>query len=728
MTLIEFFEQKGFNWGYSDQDAKELSDFLDNDSTDIDSQNSSGDTALVRACYIGNPKIAKTLLEHGTNPNLANIQGKTALMLACDRNDFETIETLLEKNANPNLADKKGDTALMNACIYSNAKTVKIFFEFGADPNLANEKGDTALIFACKNRDFKTVETLLKHGANPNIINKEGETALTIACKYGASKVVKTLLENGANPNAQDKKGLVAMNHIIRYVSKFEVERIFFAIKRYNYKLNINDDGSYLDNYPNELIAKIEECINNVKPGADILKRFEQDVRNIISPFEEREMIQYLISYGADISALNGNRDTLLMHFDKNYNSRGVEILLKVGASKFELSKNREEYFDDQSRDKNISHHSGDWGDLVNAIIASVKNRELNKYPYVTRNADNSISFFVSRDFDEDVGNYNREFQNLIGQKHIVNQLEYQIYKKGFKTIDNRIAVETTYHDIDDIDEYRINLSAENFDSILKLNPTYVGYRNEGGLLKLVKDFSLKKGAIRMFPAFPIDQESGHYAVQAAGCNVYEMPTVQLMHLLPNCTTKSNYFHWIPEEVEKRLGIDRSSFPEIFHKLFNENGNAISFKDGDEGMRELKINNNSEANPIKIVPMDDDSKWFYALYGNTSMEEAGLCCSVEISTIDLLKAVEEFLYNDAVANAEKLKTIQQMIANELEVNVDEKKEGEKKVFENDTSPPSSSVAPHRDEERKCTAIPLSDKVPEPMSKIVDSKPKPGYVR
>jgi hypothetical protein len=129
-----------------------------------------------------------------------------------------------------------------------------------------------------------------------------------------------------------------------------------------------------------------------------------------------------------------------------------------------------------------------------------------------------------------------------------------------------------------------------------------------------------------------------------------EMPTVQLMHLLPNYENeilpqhqaRGNYFHWIPQEVADGLFLDRSNFGEILNKIFSDNG--VSKISNWEDPNSFKIlEKNRQNSGVKIVEMDEAAKDFYALYGNCSVEELNNCYSVELGTVAFLEALRENL-------------------------------------------------------------------------------------
>jgi ankyrin repeat protein len=75
----------------------DLVKFLLEEGADPNVQTSYGDTALMKASYMGYTEIVKELLKHpDINPNIADIDGYTALMGACEKNNITIIDELLK--------------------------------------------------------------------------------------------------------------------------------------------------------------------------------------------------------------------------------------------------------------------------------------------------------------------------------------------------------------------------------------------------------------------------------------------------------------------------------------------------------------------------------------------------------------------------------------------------------------------------------------------------------
>lgn len=144
----------------------------------------------------------------------------------------------------------------------------------------------------------------------------------------------------------------------------------------------------------------------------------------------------------------------------------------------------------------------------------------------------------------------------------------------------------------------------------------------------------MKPGVMFLFPVATIDDK---YSFGSAGCQIEEVPSIQLLHLLPDFDGRDGYFHWVPEKVAQDLSLDRGDFASILTKICSDHNMLEEGKRIGEEYYGDFILNPSGTNLVRIVPMDENSKRFYQKYGNLSGEELDNCKSVEINTEDFLE-------------------------------------------------------------------------------------------
>jgi uncharacterized protein len=226
------------------------------DATDDINQTSDTDhaTALVLALINGHYDLAKVLLDRGADPKLATSDGITPLYVLLDvqwaphtwypqpvtANEhmgyLELAKSLLDHGADPNVTIKKklwfrvfandetwfeveGATPFLRAAVASDVAAMKLLFDHGADPNIKTTSGDTPLMAAAgigwaaywtANAPYARLDAVkfcLDHGADLKAVDVKGYTALHGAAFRGDSEMAQYLISLGADIHAKTKDG-----------------------------------------------------------------------------------------------------------------------------------------------------------------------------------------------------------------------------------------------------------------------------------------------------------------------------------------------------------------------------------------------------------------------------------------------------------------------------------------------------------------------------------------
>ena len=216
----------------------------------------SGDkfSPLLMAIINGHLDLAKYLLEHGANPNLASETGVTALYATVDVQwapktwfpqpsteqekvtYLELMTALLDRgaNVNPQVGDKPwfrsftndytwvdpaGATPLWRAAQSSDVVAMRLLVAHGADPKITTKSGDTLLMAAAGigwaanwsvNAPYPALEAVkysLELGNDVNAADNRGYTALHGAAYLGNNELVNYLVSKGAKVNVKSKAG-----------------------------------------------------------------------------------------------------------------------------------------------------------------------------------------------------------------------------------------------------------------------------------------------------------------------------------------------------------------------------------------------------------------------------------------------------------------------------------------------------------------------------------------
>ena len=202
-------------------------------------------TAIINGYF----DIAKYLLDHGANPNLATTGALTPLFAAIDQGwaartwypaasneqekttHLELLTALLEKGADPNAkmgpklwfrtfhgdwVDPDGATAFWRAAQANDIPAMRLLVAHGADPNIPTAHGCSPLQVAAgfgyqpqtsnfaPNQRLATVKYLVEElGAKVNSKDDKGYTPLHGAALMNSLELIDYLLSKGANVKAQ---------------------------------------------------------------------------------------------------------------------------------------------------------------------------------------------------------------------------------------------------------------------------------------------------------------------------------------------------------------------------------------------------------------------------------------------------------------------------------------------------------------------------------------------
>jgi len=166
-------------------------------SLDVNTQNTDGETALLRAVRLANVEMVKALLTRGADPTRSDVFGDTAAMLA-----YASVNTELEQLL-PAPKFKHQTPIVLNAFLRA----------------------------AIVRKDEATVKELLNAGADPNheyAIGHMHKTikgrVLVLAAGTGHPGIVQLLLDKGADVNAQ---GLISgSEHGLKYGTALEAAEL----------------------------------------------------------------------------------------------------------------------------------------------------------------------------------------------------------------------------------------------------------------------------------------------------------------------------------------------------------------------------------------------------------------------------------------------------------------------------------------------------------------------
>ncbi len=369
----------------------EMVDVLLRAGASVKATNRYGVTPLSIACTNGNSAIVERLLTAGADPNGALPGGETPLMTAARTGAVAPVKALISHGALVNGKDEaRGQTALMWAAAEGHLDVVRTLVESGADIRGRLPSGFTPLLFAVREGRLPVVQELLRVGADANeafptegrrrgyggALPRAGTSALLLAVMNAHFELASVLLDAGANPNA-DQTGYTALHAISvardpgigdndppppgsGAMSSLDlVKRLVAGGANVNAKMtkkvNLNNTRlNELGATPFMLAALTADTdlmrtlvglgadpsITNVEQSTPLMEAAGLATR---SPGEDAgtepqviEAVEYLLSLGADINAVDVNGETA-MHAAAYKNLPKVVTLLAAKGAKIEL-------------------------------------------------------------------------------------------------------------------------------------------------------------------------------------------------------------------------------------------------------------------------------------------------------------------------------------------------------------------------------------------------------
>ena len=297
------------------------------------------------------PKLAALLLLKGAEPvhgdfayfetavlkrnlSMRFDDGETPLHFAAGRGDDGFVEYLIENGAQINAKDSSSSTPLHEAVRNGRINSANLLIQAGADVNICDSAGNTPLHLVMPEISRRPLFTsLLQAGADPNIKDIYGETPLHITARITMEPdLIRSLVEAGGDLNERNKKGATPLSLAIE---RNQIQQAEFFVQ-----LGADIHAEDID----ESTALTKALKSGLKMTGAVIKENNIQTRDSsgrtplhIAVIEKApvEIINYMISLGADVNARDKNGNTPL-HTAAAYNFRQTgEILLAAGADVF---------------------------------------------------------------------------------------------------------------------------------------------------------------------------------------------------------------------------------------------------------------------------------------------------------------------------------------------------------------------------------------------------------
>lgn len=290
--MVTYFESKGIN---------------------LKSKDNYGNGAFNYTAQTGNIELLKKLIDKGLNYKTPNIEGGNAFIFASKgtrriKNGIDVYKFLERLGINPNVTTKKGVNPLHSIAYSSKDKEVLDFFiQKGVSVNQQDEHGNTPFMNAAAYNNMDIVTYLSKHVDDINVQNAKGQTALTKAISSNTLDVISFLVDQKSNTQIIDKEGNSLANYL---VNNFDIDNKEDFFKKAEYLRNLDVKFSTVQAKKNTLLHI----------GIDKM---------------DRDLIDFLVSQGADVNAINADGLTVLhMAAMKANDDNILKYLIELGANK----------------------------------------------------------------------------------------------------------------------------------------------------------------------------------------------------------------------------------------------------------------------------------------------------------------------------------------------------------------------------------------------------------
>lgn len=156
------------------------------------------DSEWFDAARVGRADITQALYEAHYPIDSQTSSGYSAVILAAYNDQPDALRYLLSIGANACLGDRNGNTALMGALYKGHAEIARILLDTRCPVDQTNNAGETALSFATLFGRLDLLPAIAAKGADINHVDVHGNTALAVALKQGNDPSVNALRKLGA--------------------------------------------------------------------------------------------------------------------------------------------------------------------------------------------------------------------------------------------------------------------------------------------------------------------------------------------------------------------------------------------------------------------------------------------------------------------------------------------------------------------------------------------------
>jgi ankyrin repeat protein len=317
---------------------------------DADCSCAGGETALMTASRTGRLGPVNVLLSHGADVNARELKKQTALMWAAAEGNLEVVDALLKKDADFRTPLPSGFTPFFFAVREGRTNVAMRLIQAGADINgtMQPEKGSrspvkhstNSLLLAVENGHFELAAKLLEAGADPNArpagytalhaitwvrkpIRGDGNPPPVGSGNMTSLEIVQQLVAHGADNNAKLERGASGRGRLTTTGSTpflLAARASDLPLMKLLLELGSNSSTKNVDNTTPLLAAT---GVGALDDGEETAGTEEEAI----------EAVRMLLDRGADVNAVDDNRETAMHGAAYQSRSKLVQLLADRGAN-----------------------------------------------------------------------------------------------------------------------------------------------------------------------------------------------------------------------------------------------------------------------------------------------------------------------------------------------------------------------------------------------------------
>lgn len=320
----------------------EMVDILLNAGCDVDAKDDEGNTPLVHAVKLGRLQISESLLEHSANVLEKNNASDSPLALAAEHDDYHLTELIAAKVKQADAPNAESSVKNAKSVTLAGRKVnsfIALRKYFSYDPEeMASEAYVAMCVFAlpnaCREHNYKMAVEALEQGCN-------GESSifspLAISVQHSDFELVKLFVERGEDVNSVNELmdstplsdaifsgNFRVFEYLLQHSAKVTSREAYAAV------LNAPSNKNWLELLVNEgcdLRAPLPENPNRLMLNAG------QSLLCIAAQCSSPDVVNYILDYGLEIDAVQGDGKTALMIAAESGRKDIVELLLNRGAN-----------------------------------------------------------------------------------------------------------------------------------------------------------------------------------------------------------------------------------------------------------------------------------------------------------------------------------------------------------------------------------------------------------